>query len=382
MVRNLSLVAFLSLVGGGGWASEAAGQVAQRAPEVQRAALVGVVKDTSGAPIADAEVVMRDQGRGARTDAQGRFTLAGVEPGTYRIWFRRLGFASIEYTWAARPAERTEVTVSLVPIPRSLNPVVVRAQEDKRAAAHASIFGTIVDSAGLPVPEAEVQLVGANITGMTRAGGEFLFKPLGIGTYVIRVRKMGYAPGMRTVQLIEDDDREVVIRLHRLAAQLDAVTVYAQSGYGADNSVWEDFEQRMRWVSTQSRLLGPEDLKAYYSLPLDLAEKYMGTGAIPASVSASMSLPQEGKDLSSGKPAKGDMGDAACILLNGKEPVLQPLRMWGANEVEALEIYPSGTEGTGTVSSRFRDSWCRAVQNPIYPARLEHPTYYVLWLKK
>lgn len=379
-MRDLSLAA-LAFVVLAFVAVPATAQVVPSPAQPQLASLAGVVRDTAGAPISDAEVVIRDQGRGTRSGADGRFTLANVAAGTYHVWFRRLGYASVEYTWAARPGERTDVTVSLVPIPRALDPVVVRADEDRRAAAHASILGMVVDSAGMPIPEAEVQLVGANLTGVTRAGGEFLFKPLAVGTYIVRVRKLGFAPNVRTVQLVENDDREVVIRLHRLATQLDAVTVYAESGYGEDNSVWEDFEQRRRWASTRNRILGPEDLKAYYSLPLDLAEKYIGM-PLPSGPGVSLSLPQPGKDLSSGKPAKGDMGDAACILINGREPVFQPLRVYGANEVEVLEIYPSGTEPTGTVSARFRDTHCRAVQNPDHPARLEHPTYYVLWLKK
>jgi hypothetical protein len=89
------------------------------------------------------------------------------------------------------------------------------------------------------------------------------------------------------------------------------------------------------------------------------------------------------KTIRASKPGEmGDAPDLACILIDGEDPVRQPLRVWGAKDIEALEIYPSGTEVTGTVAARFRENECRPIQDPRHPAELIHPTYYVLWRKK
>jgi hypothetical protein len=100
-------------------------------PTLAPARLAGVIKDSLDKPIAEAEVFLRDVGRGTRTNARGEFTLGDVPPETYEVWFRRLGYESAQYTWSARAGERTEVKVMLHLLPRSLDPVVVRAKEEK-----------------------------------------------------------------------------------------------------------------------------------------------------------------------------------------------------------------------------------------------------------
>ncbi len=339
------------------------------------AVLTGVVRDSSGAPLRDVEVILRDAGRATRSDERGQFSLNDVSPGAYVVWFRRLGYRSVEFNWAARVGERTSVEVALQEIPRQLDPVVVRAEEDKTAAARASILGLVIDTEGNPIPEAEVQLVGANASGMTRANGGFLFRPLAIGTYVIRVRKLGFEPGTVTLQLVERDDREVVIRMHPLAAGLDPTVVTERSGYGRDQVAWDELERRKRWVNFKSRLYGPEDLRAFYGMSLDYALVRAGLNS-PGS-SARDVRPKHINDEGT-RPANTNTvipGDA-CVLINGKEPVHLPLSLYSADDIELLEIYPPGTELTGTVSWYFHGPPCEAL------SRIQHPTYYVLWFKR
>ena len=91
------------------------------APQPARppARLDGVIRDSLGAPIADAEVFLRNTNRGARSNAQGPFTLDDIPPETYEVWFRRLGYESAQYAWTARSGVRTEVAVTLHMLPRS-----------------------------------------------------------------------------------------------------------------------------------------------------------------------------------------------------------------------------------------------------------------------
>ncbi len=65
------------------------------------ASLSGVVlADSTHAPIMGAEVLLPDVGRGAVTDAAGRFRIAEFPPGKQHIVVRRLGFAPLDTTLA------------------------------------------------------------------------------------------------------------------------------------------------------------------------------------------------------------------------------------------------------------------------------------------
>src|SRR4051812_16676597 len=143
---------------------KATGALAQ-APAQAPATLTGVVHDSVGKPIADAEVILRDAPvatTATRSNDRGQFTLQG-DPGSHSVWLRRLGYRSVEYTWRAMAGQRTEISVVLSPIPRQLDPVVVRAEEEKRSASRSSILGLVIDTADKPIPEAEVQVVGADM---------------------------------------------------------------------------------------------------------------------------------------------------------------------------------------------------------------------------
>jgi len=352
----------------------AAGAFAQAAPT-----LAGIVRDSAGAPIADVEVVLRDANGATRTNARGEFTLTPQAPGSYGVWFRRLGFRSIEYAWHAGTGERTEIAVTLFAIPRRLDPVVVRADEDKQAASRASLLGLVLDTSGVAIPEAEVQLVGADVVGTTRANGGFLFKPLAVGSYVLRARKLGYAPAMVTLQLVKGDDHEVVVYMRPLAGNLDPFVVTERSGYGRDQIAYNELEKRKRFQTFQTRLFGPEDLKSFYGVDLGIATIRMGLNGTRQSIAS-----QQVRSISGGGAPRrldprglgaGIESGYACILLNGTEGIYTKLSFYSTDEIEMLEVYPPRTELSGTVSWHFHDMHCQAM------SLQDHPMYYVLWLK-
>jgi hypothetical protein len=363
--RSLAAIIVLSAL----VALRAAGAFAQAAPAVAPSTLAGIVRDSSGRPVSDAEVILRDANRGTRTNDRGEFTLADVPPGKYLVWFRRLGYTSVEYNWLARSGERTEIRVKLTPIARALDPVVVRAEEEKRAKGRSSILGLVVDTEGKPIDEAEVQLVGADRAAVTRENGGFLFRPLPVGNYVVRVRKLGYEPNIITLELQDADDREVIVRMHPLAASLDPMTVTERSGYGRDQQRYDDLDRRMRWHNFRSYVLGPDELRRYQGLPLDWAAKAIG---VPSGVKNRGPTSISGRGTSAPRGMPDD--ESACILLNGKTGLYQPLRSFNVKDIELLEIWPGGTEITGTVGDRVHDP-CKPI------SLLSHPTYYVIWLK-
>src|SRR5215510_11680992 len=244
------------------------------AQETPTATLAGFVRDSAGRAVTSAEILVLETTYATRSDSVGHFVLSNIPPGAHRVWFRRLGYASSQFDWPARVGESTAVVVVLHQIPRTLDPVVVRAQEEKDMAARASLLGLIVDTDGQPIGDAEVQLVGSGRSGMTRENGGFLFRPLPIGAYIVRVRKIGFEPSMVKLSLVAGDDREIVIRMRRLAANLDPVVVTARSGYDPrEQQVFDDLEKRKRWRNFKSAILGPEDLRRFYGLTLDYAAK-------------------------------------------------------------------------------------------------------------
>src|SRR4051812_7930651 len=108
------------------------------AADAQTATLTGIIRDSTGSPLPAVEVLLTETTRTARTDDRGRFALANVPPGAYRVWFRRLGYSSTQFDWPASLGQTTEIAVVMSPIPRRLDPVVVMAQEEKELKDRAS----------------------------------------------------------------------------------------------------------------------------------------------------------------------------------------------------------------------------------------------------
>jgi hypothetical protein len=88
-----------------------------RGPWNGRGEIDGTVVDASGAVIPDATVTVRGVGEGkthtVKSDGEGRFTLAGLMPGRYRVEIARVGFERVsnEVTLAAR--DRAVVSAEL-----------------------------------------------------------------------------------------------------------------------------------------------------------------------------------------------------------------------------------------------------------------------------
>lgn len=76
---------------------------------------------------------------------------------------------------------------------------------------------------------------------------------------------------------------------------------------------------------------------------------------------------------SSTRNALSGQGDA-CVLVNGRQFEMRPLSSYNINDIEMLEVYPSGTEDTRTVRDRMPRP---CDEGP----RGTHPIWYVLWLK-
>ena len=84
-----------------------------RAAEPAAPPVVGVVRDTAGAPLPNARVVINELGRSTLTGGDGTFAFRSLRPGTYHLDATLLGYAPA-HAVVTVPAEGPEVRVTLV----------------------------------------------------------------------------------------------------------------------------------------------------------------------------------------------------------------------------------------------------------------------------
>lgn len=176
--------------------------------------ITGVVVDDRGAPVAgvkvDAQAIDAGfsfrWGGGAKTDATGRFTLAGLRPGAYRVLATRGRFEALRKPGTTdddpHPGERATVRAGATTEVR----LVVEAQTG-------TITGSVVDAAGQPVPDAYVSAAresdaagarrssvsatrdefgwGDDKPALTSVDGTFAIERLSPGTYTVRAYRKG-----------------------------------------------------------------------------------------------------------------------------------------------------------------------------------------------
>lgn len=90
--------------------------------------IAGLVRDTTGAGIAGAQISIAGIDLRVESDASGRFVLARVPTGPTMLFVRRLGFTPTSVAVVVRSDSTVSVTVTVAEIARELSPVVVRAQ--------------------------------------------------------------------------------------------------------------------------------------------------------------------------------------------------------------------------------------------------------------
>jgi hypothetical protein len=339
--------------------------------------LRGEIRSLAGGPVADVSIdAFRDSVRltGTRSDRAGRFELRIGTPGTYLVRFRKIGFDPIQYRWTAQTDSTITIRPVINPGSTALDTVSIVGEQSRTSI----VSGIVVDDAGNAVPDALVEMLGTGKGGMTRADGRFEFGPLRPGNYVFRARKIGLEPASSTLLLVGAEERGLALRMQRLPSLLRAAEIRERSGYGSDQGRWVDLDQRLRWSGTRSFVFATEDLSRYSGMSLDIVAAQTGalwTEGRKSGSAAMLSISSAGTNgkVGDGGARQGVPGDA-CILLNGKSFVRQPLSSIRAEDVELLEIYPSRSEVTSTVANRMH---FQCERSPLGT----HPTWYVIWMK-
>ena len=92
--------------------------------------ITGFVRDSAAAPIAGADIMLRPGAQRTRTDSAGRFTISGLDPASYTVVARKVGF--LPETWDVKltNSSRMEITIVLGRHVPTLDTMVTRASRE------------------------------------------------------------------------------------------------------------------------------------------------------------------------------------------------------------------------------------------------------------
>jgi hypothetical protein len=335
---------------------------AQAAATTATGSLAGVVRDPVGTPLADVSVTLQGEAIAARSDSAGRFALADVPVGSHTALFRRIGYRSVEYRWTAQAERVLQIAVTMTPVPRQLERIVVEAPLSSRRRGTSSIAGTILDSAGHPLSGADVRLLGSGLSTETDASGGFEFRSLAAGSYIVRARRLGRSSGNYVIQIADDDNGGITLRLYGLPAGRRDTT--AESGYGAADLGFEAFDRRTRNGVTYP-LLGPADLFRQNRAPLDLVLQRYRDDPNGRSVGPAMRADDS-----------GSREDGDCLLVDNRSALYQPLRAFTSLETMMVEVFRRNAPVDAFIVTQMEGHReCRGGMD-------RHPPYYVLWTRR
>ncbi|HLA90884.1 MAG TPA: carboxypeptidase-like regulatory domain-containing protein [Gemmatimonadaceae bacterium] len=328
--------------------------IATRARAQGAGSIEGRVVDVSGRPIGGARITLDSSARRAQSELDGRFVFRQLPPGTHRLDVRRLGYQPA--TIAVDVTDRTiRPVITLSAIPQLLDSV--RIAERARGLSYSAV---VLDDFAQPVLDAQVVVPGSSGQIRTDSAGRFRVRAEKAGTLMLRLRKLGYRPVLTTLRLVAA--REDTLRMSRIAQTLPAAEVVERSGFGRDTFVYRDLEARMRWKETGAGVISREELDAQGRASLCDALPHTPTGT-------RLGL----------RPTRAWCGPG-CILVNGDRLSIGALTTIFADQVEAVEYYPSGSDWSGTMALRCggetsarRDSWT------IRQSR--SPGGFVVWLR-
>jgi hypothetical protein len=310
------------------------------------------VKSISGNAIDGVEVRIEGSNFITRTGRDGAFAFVNAPKGSQVLLFRLLGYLPSKALVRVPNVDVPEFT--MLPTPRNLDTVRVTASLNVLA-------GVVVDDRNRPIPGASVEMLsGTNSAATTDSSGWFTFTAVRSGTVLVRARKLGFTPVTTSLRL--EDWRGVVIHLEPIDDKLSGSKMEDASGFGNSSTfAWHETQQRLAMKTGRSIVIPREELEPFDDFPLSQAIPRTSTGQT------------ESSDLNAAGPN-------ICVLLNGKNTVgSSALSNFRTEDVEFVELYPPGTEQSGSVVRYLRNAGCRRVS---VPGSFAVGVFYaVVWLR-
>ena len=315
--------------------------------------LTGRVVSLDGRAIAGVEVRVEGTSMVTRSSPNGAYAFAAVPQGPQIVQFHLVGYLPAEIEVRV-PATTDSATVTMLHTPTELAAV--------RVTASANVLGgVVVDDNNKPIAGVTVDLMsGGTRSKSTGADGWFTFTGVRPGVALVRARKDGYQPVVSSIQLA--DWRGLVLHMDAVDDRLTGSARSDASGFGnASAYVWTETQQRMSTAGARAVTVPREELAPYDDMSLGSAVSRTKSGA----------------------PISSDLLAAqnnVCVLLNGRTAVgSTSLNTYRTADVEFVELYPPGTDKSGSAAHYLRTSGCKRIRTPNFDA--SGVFYAVVWLR-
>jgi hypothetical protein len=198
--------------------------------------LVGVVVDTSGVPIPDAEVTIPELRRRLYSRGDGTFRFDSMPRGKYSMRARKLGFAP--------QVREFEVDTTGGVAQFALLPILHELPSMLTTAGQRGISGHVEDMRYASIPDATVRVLGEGLTTRTDQGGDF-FLPAGPGRYMVSIARDSFTTKLVGVTVPKDSGRHI--------------NAWLAPSFGPvpKEQFWnvEDLRARQAWVKPEHRVL-------------------------------------------------------------------------------------------------------------------------------
>ena len=225
-------------------------------PAAQRNALTGIVMDSAHVVIEGAEVFVEKPARRARTDVNGRFVIDKLDPGTYTVSARRIGYEVAQQDYIVTDSGGV-ARFCLIPDVSHLQPMITSSKR-------IGIGGVIGDSTYQPLAGAEVRVLGQDRAVSDSAGGFFI--PVRPGTYAVTVTKPGYGRQLVSVTVPKDSGRQIAVWLgspprnpNRMAAAYDEMRIRIDTANSNRSALWS--AEKLSTVSVNFRFAAQTAIK-------------------------------------------------------------------------------------------------------------------------
>lgn len=330
----------------------------------------GIVRDTSGAGLGDAVIRILGSERATLSLADGRFLLDSIPAGMRQLTVSRVGYLPARADLLVPADSAVMVAIALVPDGRRLDPVIITGRFRNR------LGGFVLDDQGRPVPGATVSLIGSERNATADSLGAFAFGEIPPGPYLLEARALGHERARYPVQMREDLDRTVTMRLRTGARALTAMDLHNMRVVAREAESRQTTRRR-----AMTAVLTREELAPMGRVGLDFAlERSQARWLYMLAPADEYCILVDGqRPLSRGVQSLAH--DGAGGGFGSSQPPPPPpsegwLRSFFANEVEMVELYPQDTDDSRTLCGRFTwGSGCACSAGEINPPTL------VIWLR-
>lgn len=290
----------------------------------------------------------------------GSIEIHRLEPGFWvaRFWYQRTpnvllakgGGRDKLLSFREQGAEITSIAVVVDTTDRIATARAIRQQLETTRRRIARMTGTIIDTLGYPVAEAEVAILGTEYQTTSNGAGEFVLDGLPLGLQITRVRKIGYRVQYFPIRLSAGDEWTGKIGIRKLPQMLGEIVVVGRWGKPpkyANTAKYDEFYRRR--AGRMGRYLTKEDIESRPTIRISQL-----LAGIP------------GLRVAFDRPGGDEIEFVGCATggagiwidgqkLNGNTTEL--LRIVTPSDIEAMEVYVRETQ----IPAEFRDGSCAAI---------------------